>query len=82
MALFTNLKQKLRKHFANGDRKNSWDIVLFAHQDTPTSSEYAENLMSLLLLVAETIAKKYSKTLEATLKFLVQGELKFPILMD
>ena len=38
--------------------------------------------MSLLLLVAETIAKKYSKTLEATLKFLVQGELKFPILMD
>ena len=34
------------------------------------------------LLVAETTAKKYSKIQEATLKFLAQGELKFPILMD
>ena len=34
--------------------------------------------MSLLLLVAEIIAKKYSKTLEATLKFLVQGEKNVP----
>ena len=34
------------------------------------------------LLVAETKAKKYSKTQEDTFKFLAQGELKFPILMD
>ena len=34
------------------------------------------------LLVAETIAKKYIKAWEATLKLLAQGELKFPILMD
>ena len=34
------------------------------------------------LLVAETIAKKYNKTQETTLKSLAQGELKFPILMD
>ena len=48
LALFTNLKQKLQfcKHFVNGVRKNSWDIVLCAHNDTLTSSEYAENLMS------------------------------------
>ena len=50
--------------------------------DTPTSSEYAENVRSMPLLVVETIAKKYSKTQKATLKFLAQGELKFPILMD
>ena len=33
LALFTSLKQKLEfcKHFVNGVRKNSWDIVLFAH---------------------------------------------------
>ena len=33
LALFTNLKQKLQfyRHFVNGVRKNSWDIVLFAH---------------------------------------------------
>ena len=49
LALFTNLKQKLQfcKHFVNGVRKNSWDIVLCAHNDTLTSSEYAENLRSL-----------------------------------
>ena len=34
------------------------------------------------LLVAETKAKKYSKTQEATVKFLAQGELQFLILMD
>ena len=34
------------------------------------------------LLIPGTIAKKYSKTQEATLTFLAQGELKFPILMD
>ena len=37
--------------------------------DTPTSSEYAENVRSMSLLVVETIAKKYSKTQKATLKF-------------
>ena len=49
LVLFTNLKQKLQfcKHFVNGVRKNSWDIVLCAHNDTLTSSEYAENLRSL-----------------------------------
>ena len=47
-----------------------------------TSSEYAKNLRSLPLLVAETIVKKYSKTQEATLRFLGHGEPKFPILMD
>ena len=33
LALFSNLKQKLQlcKHFVNGVRKNSWDIVLLAH---------------------------------------------------
>ena len=33
LALFTNLKQKLQfcEHFVNGVRKNSWNIVLFAH---------------------------------------------------
>ena len=33
LALLTNLKQKLQfcKQFVNGVRKNSWDIVLFAH---------------------------------------------------
>ena len=62
--LFTSLKQKLQfcKHFFNGVRQNSWDIVLFAHKDTPTSSEYAENSRSVPILVAETIAKKYSNT--------------------
>ena len=49
--------------------------------DIPTSSEYAENVRSMSLLVVETIAKKYSKTQKATLKFFAQGELKFPILM-
>ena len=44
--------------------------------DTPTSSEYAENVRSMSLLVVETIAKKYSKTQKATLKFLEHGELK------
>ena len=47
-----------------------------------TSSEYAKNLRSLPLLVAQTIAKKYSKTEDATLRFLGHGEPKFPILMD
>ena len=42
--------------------------------DTPTSSEYAENVRSMSLLVVETIAKKYSKTQKATLKVLAQGE--------
>ena len=84
LALFTNLKQKLQfcKHSVNGVRKNPWDIALFAHWNTPTSSEYAESVRSKSLLVVETIAKKYSKTQNATLKFLAQGELKFPILMD
>ena len=50
--------------------------------DTPTSSEYAENVRSMSLLVVETIAKKYCKTQKATLKFLEQGDLKFHILMD
>ena len=80
MALFINLKQKL--HFAKGVHKNYWDIVLFAHSNTPTSSEYAENLRSVSLLVVETIAKKYSKTQKTTLKLFAQGEPKFPILMD
>ena len=33
LALFTDLKQKLQfcKHIVNAVRKNSWDIVLFAH---------------------------------------------------
>ena len=33
LALFPNLEQKLQfcKHFVNGVRKNSLDIVLFAH---------------------------------------------------
>ena len=56
--------------------------VLFAYYNTPTSSEYAENLTSMPLLIPGTIAKKYSKTQEATITFLAQGELKFPILMD
>ena len=34
------------------------------------SSEYAENLRSVFLPVAEIISKKYSKTQKATLKFL------------
>ena len=48
------------------------------------SSEYAENLRSMSLLVVETIAKKYNKTQMATLKFLAQclAQLKFRILMD
>ena len=84
LALFSNLKQRLQfcKHFVNGVHKNYWDIVLFAHYDTPTSTGYAENLSWMPLLTAETIAKKYSKTQEATLKFLTQGELKFLISMD
>ena len=45
------------------------------------SSECAENLWSMSLLVVETIAKKYSKIQKATLKFFAQAELKFPILM-
>ena len=47
-----------------------------------TSSEYAKNVRSLPLLVADAIAKKYSKTKDATLRFLGHGEPKFPILMD
>ena len=46
------------------------------------SSEYAANLTPMPLLIPGTIAKKYSKTKKTTLKFLAQGELKFPILMD
>ena len=46
------------------------------------SSEYIENLRSMSLLVAKTTGKIYSKIQEATFKFLAQGELKFPILMD
>ena len=59
LALFTNLKQKLQfcKHFVTVC-KNSWDIALFAHYDTPTSSEYAENFASMYLLNPWTIAKK------------------------
>ena len=58
-------------------------VLFYLHIKTqPTSSEYAENLRSMSLLVVETIAKKYSKTPKANLKFLAQGELKFPILMD
>ena len=57
-------------------------ILFYLHIKTPMSSEYAKNLRSMPLLVAETKAKKYSKTQEATFKFLAQGELKFPILMD
>ena len=84
LALFSNLKQKLQfcKHFVNGDHKHSWDTVLFAHWDTPTCSEYAKNLRSVHLLAAETIAKKYSTTQDATLTFLTQGDLESPILMD
>ena len=33
-------------------------IVLFAPEDKLTNSEYAENLMSMPLLVVETIVKK------------------------
>ena len=64
LALFTDLKQKLQfcKDFVNEVRKNSWDNVLFVHYNKPTSSEYAENLRSMSLLVVETIAKKYNKT--------------------
>ena len=57
-------------------------IVIFAHEDKLTNSEYAENLMSMPLLVVETIVKKQSKTLKTTLRLLAQGELKFRILMD
>ena len=39
LVLFTKLKQKLQicKQFVNAVRKNSWDIVLFALSDTPSS---------------------------------------------
>ena len=49
-------------------------ILFYLHIKTPSSSEYAENLRSMSLLVVETIAKKYSKTQKATLKVLAQGE--------
>ena len=50
--LFTNLKQKLQicKHFVNGVQKTLWDILLSTQSDTPTSSQYAENLKSMPLL--------------------------------
>ena len=57
-------------------------ILFYLHIKTPLSSEYAKNLRSMPLLVAETKAKKYSKTKETTLKFLAQGELKLTILMN
>ena len=39
LVLFTKLKQKLQicKQFVNAVRKNSWDIVLLALSDTPSS---------------------------------------------
>ena len=41
LVLFTNLKQKLQlcKQLVNAVRKNSWDIVLFALSDTPSSEK-------------------------------------------
>ena len=41
LALLANVKQKLQfcNHFVNAVLKNSWDIILFAHYDTTTSSE-------------------------------------------
>ena len=57
-------------------------ILFYLHIRTKrTSSEYAENLSSVLLLVVETIAKKYSKMQKVFLTFLAQGDLEFLILM-
>ena len=64
LSLLTSLIQKLQfcKHFLKVSIK-ILGILFYLHIKTPTSSEYAENVLSLPLLVAETIAKKYSNTM-------------------
>ena len=85
LALFTNLKQKFQiyKHFVNSVRRNSWDTVILHIQTHQQVQRMLETYGQCpCLLVTETIGKKYSKTHEASLKSLAQGELKLPILMD